>query len=67
LQVVAEDADLDRSGLVGYTLYAGEDPVVSQLFGIDEESGWIVVKSSLVFAGQSRVFVCLFVVVFFSL
>lgn len=52
IQVKAEDEDLGINGQISYMLHAGEDPVVSQLFTVDEDSGFISVKSSLVFAAN---------------
>ena len=53
VQVKAQDADLGTNGRVRYMLHTGEDPDVSQLFAVDEDTGHITVQSSLMFAGQS--------------
>ncbi|XP_076467657.1 protocadherin Fat 1-like [Babylonia areolata] len=50
LQVKAVDEDLGTNGHVQYLLHPGEDNEVGQLFALDEDTGHITVRSSLMFA-----------------
>ena len=51
IQVLAVDEDKGDNRKISYMFHKEDDAEISQLFSVDEASGYISVKSSLVFAG----------------